>query len=368
MARLGRRPAVGAFERRRRAAPVAAAAGSPAASSAATRRRRAPTAANAGVSRRPRSPPRDATPRPWPRPCRAACCGRVPLPAGAESISASSGSSGMPSTGRRLRPPHSRRRRGRPFRLQAIGEAHAHVVVERLARALAQRIDRRRPSAVYADARVGPAAEQIAFVPRRRAERPRGVGQPAFHVRAHRLVVFDGHADVVDDPFAIQLADRRHARRGRADRSRRSPAGTSARRRTDAGCGSPRRECRRAARRAAGSRPRRWCRARARPRAGAATRPRVAAPPSGGRASPSRSCPCAGCSSTRRPGCPTTSRTGGRRRRGPTAGRPRRRRRGPDGSRARRARPRRPSPARRPTSGWRRSRAADRRAARPRRC
>ncbi len=100
------------------------------------------------------------------------------------------------------------RRLGRGLRLQTIGEPQPHVIVQRIARAVAQRFQRRRDAAVNAAARLRRGAEQIAFHARLRSERPGRVGQPAFHLRAQRLLVVRRDTHVVDDAFAIQLADR----------------------------------------------------------------------------------------------------------------------------------------------------------------
>ena len=212
----------------------------------------------------------------------------------------------------------------------------------------------------------GPAPNRSRSCRARRAERPGRVGQPAFHVGADRLVLVDGNADVVDDPFAIQLADRRdRVEVGQAavvDHLQERPHAVEQAQdpvHLVGNVGEP-----------LGQQPVVDLEDRVERRHAREQPPPLVHPAQRLHQEVVRRhldrCPCAGCSSTRRRACPTTSRTGGRRRRAPTAGRPRRRRRAPAGSRSRRARPRRPSPARRPTSGWRRSRAADRRAARPR--
>src|SRR4029079_6105057 len=81
-------------------------------------------------------------------------------------------------------------------------------VLQRLARAVAQRIDRLRAAGVHAHTGIRPGAEEIAFLARGRPERTGRVGQPAGHVGADTLVLVDGIADVVDAPRAVKLSDR----------------------------------------------------------------------------------------------------------------------------------------------------------------
>ena len=150
---------------------------------------------------RPGAMPRDASF--WPSPSRqrrGRCrCRPARIPS-----SASSGTSGIPSVAA-LRPPPA------PRSPSACRRSVKRTRMSSSApRARPRPADRSAPSGGRARRRPDRArAEQIAFVPRRRSERPRRVGQPA-SMSAPPSRRLRRKADVVDDPFAIKLADRRH--------------------------------------------------------------------------------------------------------------------------------------------------------------